>query len=198
MLSTAPQKYLVVDPEGHIKAQCYVDIVVRINDVSPKHHNRSDEFRICFTQQSSGVESLIRSTTSSLKSSPISGHRDVTATLYSVRPPDHKSPEDRKSFESLPGSSSNLTQSQIFSSGSVSSSVGTGSSNSRHISGLHNHRSPNYFLILISVAAAVVLMMPNSESEKPSLMSFIPLPGLHMKLCAAYVLGCITKPLFWP
>lgn len=204
VLSTAPQKYVVVDPEGHIKARCYVDIVIRISDVSPKHHNRSDEFRICMFQQTSGIESLIRSSSSSLKSgssSHVSGHRDITASLIPVRPPaaNQKSGVDGKSFETIPGSSSNLTQSQIFSSGHSSPT-----STSRHSGGSHstggssNHRSPTYFLILISVAAAVVLMLPNSDEERPSLLSFLPIPGLHMKLCAAYVLGCITKPLFWP
>lgn len=203
MLSTAPQKYLVVDPEGHIKARCYVDIVIRINDVSPKYHSRSDEFRICMHQQPSGIESLIRSSSSSSSStksagSHVSGHRDVTATLFPDLPAAHKLSTGGKSFESIPGSSSNLTQSQIFTSGP--GSPPSPASNSRQIAGLHNNnnRTPNYFLILISVAAAVVLMMPNSDTEKPSLMSFLPLPGLHMKLCAAYVLGCITKPLFWP
>lgn len=196
-----------MDPEGHIKARCYVDIVIRINDVSPKYHSRSDEFRIWMYQQASGIESLIRSSSSSFKSattspsSHVSGHRDVTATLFTERPASHKVPSTGK-FESIPGSSSNLTQSQIFTSGLGSPPSGPSSlgSNSRQIVGLHNNnnRSPNYFLILISVAAAVVLMMPNSDAEKPSLMSFLPLPGLHMKLCAAYVLGCITKPLLWP
>lgn len=181
-----------------------MDIVIRINDISSKYFSRPDEFRILMYQQPSGIESLIRSSSSSSsllssQKSQVSGHRDVTATLLPERPAAHKLSSDGKSFETIPGSSSSLlTQSQIFSSGAPGSP--TSSSNSRSIAGLHNsiNRSPNYFLILISVAAAVVLMMPNSDAEKPSLMSFLPLPGLHMKLCAAYVLGCITKPLFWP
>ena len=192
-----------MDPEGHIRARCYVDIVIRINDVSPNlQQSRADDFRICMYQQASGLESLMRASSSSLKSvaSLVSGHRDVTATLLPVRPAAHRSSTDGKSFESIPGSSSNLTQSQIFTSGPLGS---PSASSSRQITSLHSNnssgnRSPAYFLILISVAAAVVLMMPNSDAEKPSLMSFLPLPGIHMKLCAAYVLGCITKPLFWP
>ena len=211
VLSTAPQKYVVVDPEGHIRARCYVDIVIRINDVSSQQQQqqqRSDEFRVCMFQQASGIESLLRSSTSSLRSSSsssaaaaaglVSGHRDVPATLYAVRPAAHLKSGDGKAFESMPGSSSNLTQSQIFSTSAPGSPTGAASANARQIAGLNANRSPTYFLILMSVAAAVVLMMPNSDAEKPSLMSFLPLPGLHMKLCAAYVLGCITKPLFWP
>lgn len=206
VLSTAPHKYVVVDPEGHIRARCYVDIVIRVNDVSPKHHNRSDEFRIWMYQQTSGIESLIRSSTLKLTASShvVSGHRDITAILLPVRPAaTHVSGMDGKSFESIPGSSSNLTQSQIFTSASTPGSasrqiIGLHNNNNTTGGNNHNNRSPAYFLILISVAAAVVLMMPNSETERPSLLSFLPIPGLHMKLCAAYVLGCITKPLFWP
>jgi len=207
VLSTCPQKYLVVEPEGNIKPRCYVDIVIRINDVSSRHLNRSDEFRISMHQQTM-EESLLKSGTgkgSIIKSSStVSGHRDVTATLYPTRPATHvlSSPEGVKAFESIPlGSSSSLTQSQIFASDAFntgSRSPTSLSSASLVPSGGHDGRSPNYFLILLSVAAAVVLMMPNTEEEKPYVLSFLPLPGLHIKLCAAYVLGCVTKPLFWP
>ena len=202
VLSTCPQKYIVVEPEGSIKPRCYVDIVIRVNDVSSRHHNRSDEFRICMFQQSSLVEEVKGKQSSLRGSSSVSGHRDVTATLYPTRPVTHvlSSPEGIKAFESIPGSSNPLTQSQIFASDafSPSSSSKKRSPTSSLIPQGDQTRSPNYFLIFLSVAAAVVLMMPNSEEEKPYILSFLPLPGIHIKLCAAYVLGCVTKPLFWP
>lgn len=152
-----------------------------------------------YQQPSSMEESLSKKSSSRGGSSTIvSGHRDVTATLYPTRPVTHvlTSPEGVKAFESIPGSSSSLTQSQIFASDAFSSRSPT-STVLLPLPG-HQPRPPNYFLILLSVAAAVVLMMPNTEEERPYILSFLPLPGIHIKLCAAYVLGCVTKPLFWP
>jgi len=202
VFSTAPHKYTVVDPEGVIKPRCYVDIVVRINDVSSPKQSRPDEFRICMYQMSN------TSSSSSPSSSNVSGHRDVTATLYPSKPSSHSisSPDGSRPFEAIPHGTSHggLTQSQIFS-GDIDSPLNSSSSlqdRRQQLSGQYNNpyyrTPPNYFLILLSVAAAVVLMMPNSEEEKPALLSFLPLPGIHVKLCAAYVLGCVTKPLFWP
>lgn len=46
VLSTAPQKYLVVDPEGSIGPQSCVDIAVRHNVPLSAHCNVTDKFRI--------------------------------------------------------------------------------------------------------------------------------------------------------
>jgi hypothetical protein len=155
-----------------------------------------------YQQPSLMEESLSKAKQSSLRTSTtVSGHRDVTATLYPTRPVTHvlTSPEGVKAFESIPGSSSSLTQSQIFASDALSSSSRSPTQSSNAVLPPQGQPPrPNYFLILLSVAAAVVLMMPNTEEEKPFILSFLPLPGIHIKLCAAYVLGCVTKPLFWP
>ena len=42
---TAPNKYIVVDPEGTIKSRCCVDIVVRHMALSPMNFT-TDKFRI--------------------------------------------------------------------------------------------------------------------------------------------------------
>lgn len=46
MLSTAPNKYKVVDPEGTIKSRCCVDIVVRHTALIVANCNVVDKFRI--------------------------------------------------------------------------------------------------------------------------------------------------------
>ena len=130
------------------------------------------------------------------------GSRDITATLFSTKPPSHMvadASDSAKSFHEANSYASghSLTQSQIFNNDhqlSHSSSSYNSSSSDTNFS-----RSPNYFLIMVSVAAIVVLMMPNSEEDtKSSLFAFLPIPGVQLKLCAAYVLGCVTKPLLWP
>ena len=45
-MCTAPNKYTVVDPEGSIKPQCCIDIVVRHNATTPSNCNVTDKFRI--------------------------------------------------------------------------------------------------------------------------------------------------------
>lgn len=45
VFSTAPNKYVVVDPEGTIKARCCVDIVVRHMALTPMNCT-VDKFRI--------------------------------------------------------------------------------------------------------------------------------------------------------
>ena len=46
VLSTAPKKYTVVDPEGIIRPQCCIDIVIRNIAVHNANLNSTDKFRI--------------------------------------------------------------------------------------------------------------------------------------------------------
>lgn len=131
------------------------------------------------------------------------GSRDITATLFSTKPPSHMvadSSDYGKSFHEANSYATghSLTQSQIFNN-EHQLSQSSSSFNSSNGTNFSNTRSPNYFLIMVSVAAIVVLMMPNSEEDtKSTLFDFLPIPGVQLKLCAAYVLGCVTKPLLWP
>lgn len=130
------------------------------------------------------------------------GSCTIEATLFPTKPPSHMvadSSDSSKSFHQANSFSSGhcLTQSQIFNSDAHLSQASSLSVSSSSIPAYP--RSPNYFLIMVSVAAIVVLMMPNSEEDtKSSIFSFLPIPGVQLKLCAAYVLGCVTKPLLWP
>ncbi|XP_043932177.1 motile sperm domain-containing protein 1-like [Protopterus annectens] len=46
VLSTAPNKYTVIDAEGYVKKQSCIDIVIRHRDISACHYGAPDKFRI--------------------------------------------------------------------------------------------------------------------------------------------------------
>lgn len=46
VLSTAPNKYTVIDAEGYVKKQSCIDIVIRHKDISACHYGVPDKFRI--------------------------------------------------------------------------------------------------------------------------------------------------------
>lgn len=46
VMCTAPNKYTVVDPEGSIKPQCCIDIVLRHNATTSSNCHVTDKFRI--------------------------------------------------------------------------------------------------------------------------------------------------------
>uniref|UniRef100_A0A1B6LLY2 MSP domain-containing protein n=1 Tax=Graphocephala atropunctata TaxID=36148 RepID=A0A1B6LLY2_9HEMI len=86
VMCTSPKKFNVVDPEGSIKAKCFIDIVIRHSSISLANCQAPDKFRIQMfdfhTKQ------------------PL-GRRDVTATLVSGEP--ERSTPDQE-FETLPPS----------------------------------------------------------------------------------------------
>ncbi|CAH1406636.1 unnamed protein product [Nezara viridula] len=84
VLSTAPDKYNVVDSEGSIKPHCSLDIVVRHKEVRPANCNVSDKFR---------VEILEYSTKKVL------GRKDIPATLNSGLPDSLETLDETRSSE---------------------------------------------------------------------------------------------------
>lgn len=93
VLSTAPDKYNVVDSEGSIKPHCSLDIVIRHKDVRPAHCNVTDKFRIELLEYST---------------KKVLGKRDILATLNSGLPDrdeetfDETRSSDKSSYESRP------------------------------------------------------------------------------------------------
>lgn len=71
VLSNAPNKYSVVDPEGSIRPRSYVDIVVRHNAVSQANVNITDKFRV--QMRNHATKQLL-------------GKQDVPATLLPGKP----------------------------------------------------------------------------------------------------------------
>ncbi|KAG8261253.1 Motile sperm domain-containing protein 1 [Homalodisca vitripennis] len=96
-MCTSPKKYSVVDPEGSIKAKCFIDIVIRHSSVSLANCQVPDKFRIQMFDF--------------LSKQPL-GRRDVTATLVSGEP--ERSTPDQE-FETLPPSPSSNRPLQQYS-----------------------------------------------------------------------------------
>uniref|UniRef100_A0A1B6G7D8 MSP domain-containing protein n=1 Tax=Cuerna arida TaxID=1464854 RepID=A0A1B6G7D8_9HEMI len=97
VMCTSPKKYSVVDPEGSIKAKCFIDIVIRHSSVSLANCQVVDKFRIQMFDF--------------LSKQPL-GRRDVTATLISGEP-EHSTPDQE--FETLPPSPSSNRPLQQYS-----------------------------------------------------------------------------------
>ncbi|XP_048513000.1 motile sperm domain-containing protein 1-like [Athalia rosae] len=87
VLSTAPNKYKVVDPEGIIKAHCFVDIVVRHTALTIANCNVVDKFRIKMQEHPTkqGI-----------------GKRDVEARLLSGTETSERTNLDQEMFQHLP------------------------------------------------------------------------------------------------
>jgi len=185
VLSTCPQKYNVVDPAGTIKPHYGVDIVVRINDVSRAHHNKTDQFRIHLIRAGDPSES--------------SGHRDVSATLY----PTKKSNQSAMGGGDMSSSMFSMTSSPDANDDSVQrprvhriDDDGSGQSG-RNSTG----QSPNVLIILIAVACVLTLMLPVAsdglaDAQARSLLPVYLHISLPQKLIAAYVLGLVTMVIF--
>lgn len=149
------------------------------------------------------ASSILSSSSSSsghqFMSTPLtSGHRDVTATLFATKSSSRLPTEtDFTMTSSMISSSGNLDQHPILGNNGRARRDSSLSANRGH-----NDGSPSLFVIVLSVACIAVLLMPNSEtaidtkaniSWYHSIYSYLPLPSSGMKLCAAYVLGVITK-----
>ncbi|KAJ1522361.1 hypothetical protein ONE63_002653 [Megalurothrips usitatus] len=130
VMCTAPNKYTVVDPEGSIKPQCCIDIVVRHNATTPSNCNITDKFRI--QMQDHVTKQLI-------------GKRDVTARLVQGTH-DTSSERDRDNFQQLPivsGGQSPQQQQYLVREGRPGR-AGT----------------PNYVAVAVGVLCCVALMLP--------------------------------------
>lgn len=166
---------------------CSARSVVRINDVSRAHHNRTDQFRI----------HMIRATDPAGDSG---GHRDVSATLYATK----------KINQSATSAGGDMTSS-MFSLTSSPDANDDGvqrsrehriddSSSSSHDS-RNRHQSPNILVIAIAVGCVLTLMMPVAsdglaDAQARSLLPTYLHISLPQKLIAAYVLGLVTMVIF--
>ncbi|KAI4480087.1 PREDICTED: motile sperm domain-containing protein 1-like isoform X1 [Polistes canadensis] len=88
VLCTAPNKYVVVDPEGTIKAKCCVDLVVRHTALLISNCNVTDKFRVHMQEH---------------PNKQATGKRDVEATLFpGVAPIVERATPDPETFQQLP------------------------------------------------------------------------------------------------
>lgn len=131
VLSTNPQKYTVVEPEGSIKPNCSLPIVIRHNDVKPSNCNVTDKFRIQFLEYTT---------------KKVIGKKDITATLNSGVP-DQRDDDDITDISRL---------SDRFSPDLKL----LGKDSSRGISG-RTRAGPNAFIVFIGFICIIALLMPN-------------------------------------
>ena len=133
------------------------------------------------------ASSILSSSSSHSTQKPLtSGHRDVTATLFGTKASKlHPNETDFTMTMSMIASSGNLDQHPLPGNRRDSiSSPGNGRGN----------ESPSLFLILLTLSCLTLLLIPNREmvSDTSNWFSSL-LPSSGIKLCAAYVLGVITK-----
>uniref|UniRef100_A0A1B6D1E0 Motile sperm domain-containing protein 3 n=1 Tax=Clastoptera arizonana TaxID=38151 RepID=A0A1B6D1E0_9HEMI len=146
VLCTAPKKYTVVDPEGSIKPQCCIDIVIRHNVVTQNNCHITDKFRI---QMFDHV------------TKQVIGKRDVTATLISGE--SGRSTPDKEFFEQLsPSKSSKLPQQQY----SIVQRADPRSDPNKS-------SGPNIIILTIAAVCIVALLLP-TEGDDSSLTFKLP------------------------
>lgn len=140
VLSTNPQKYTVVEPEGSIKPNCSLDILVKHNDVKPSNCNVTDKFRIQFLEHST---------------KKVLGKKDITATLNSGVPENRDEDDNRTDISRL---SEKFSPELKLLGKEISSRDLTGKTRT----------GPNAFIVFIGVICIAALLMPN-EDEKSTL-----------------------------
>ncbi|XP_075227801.1 motile sperm domain-containing protein 1-like [Lycorma delicatula] len=177
VLCTAPKKYTVVDPEGSIKPQSCIDIVVRHNVVSPSNCNVTDKFRIqmrdCITKQ-------------------MIGKRDVTATLLSGDK--ERSTPEHESFQQLPSVPSiGRTPPSQYSIKAPTAQYAVSYKPSDGVQAVNNN--PNYIVIFVAVVCIVALLLPTEGDFNSATSIFI---SVHLKLVFSFVLGLVTMVILRP
>lgn len=168
---TAPDKYIVVDPEGSIKPMCQIDLVFRHNALSPANCNVTDKFRIQLHDHTT---------------KQVIGKKDIPATLHPGVPESKN--DDRLSISPFgepterQSSELRLPSQQPFGtkdSQSPNSSRGGGS-------------SVNPIILLTGLVCVIALLLPN-EGEQNSVPFHI---SHNLKLVFSYVLGLVTMVIF--
>lgn len=138
VMCTAPNKYTVVDPEGSIKPQCCIDIVVRHNATTSSNCNITDKFRIQMQD---------------LTTKQVIGKRDVTARLVPGIH-DTASERDRDNFQQMPlvsGAQSPQQQQYLVRDGRSGRTA-----------------APNYVALAVGVVCCVALMLPTEGDKSPA------------------------------
>jgi len=170
VLSTAPWKYRIVDPEGSIKPHMCVDIVIRHNAIIPSSFHVTDKFRIQMYEYNS---------------KQMLGKKDITVTLL---PGKSSSTSDSASSQELFKQFPSDTQS---SSDAVSSIQGQALTDVSSRAGRQNFVGPNYIAIAVACVCIIALMLPTTDDKGSSLWAFLHLSS-HQKMVFAFTLGLVT------
>ncbi|XP_067124075.1 motile sperm domain-containing protein 1-like [Centruroides vittatus] len=136
VLATSPSKYVVVDPEGVIKARCCVDIVIRHNAIFPSNYGVTDKFRIQMQEYGH---------------SQVAGKRDVLSILCPTKPDSSATlSTDAEQFQQLHPLSSQTSHRRQYSINGGRTSHATG---------------PNFLIIALAIICLIALMLPTTGDD---------------------------------
>ncbi|XP_073991862.1 motile sperm domain-containing protein 1-like [Rhodnius prolixus] len=167
---TAPDKYIVVDPEGSIKPMCQIDLVFRHNALIPANCNVTDKFRIQL--QDHATKQVI-------------GKKDIPATLHPGVP-------DSKNDDRLSVSPSGEPSERLSSEIKLPSTQGFGAKDIQSPSSSRAGGSVHPIILLTGLVCIIGLLLPN-EGEPNA----VPFQISHyLKLVFSYVLGLVTMVIF--
>ncbi|CAG9856550.1 unnamed protein product [Phyllotreta striolata] len=166
VLSTAPNKYAVIDPEGNIGPRMLVDIVIRHTNPCSNNCNVVDKFRI--SMQDHVTKQLL-------------GKRDIEATLM---PGEKDNISNDGDFQSVP---------HHFDRSSNSSEDQRAYMTNRSVIQSTNYMLA---LVIGLVCVVTLLLPTQQEIPKPSSIPATFHISVNFKLVLAYVLGLVTMVIF--
>ncbi|RWS08866.1 motile sperm domain-containing protein 1-like protein [Dinothrombium tinctorium] len=171
LLTTAPQKFELVEPDGVIRSGYRVDIIVRCKDLSVANYNKTDYFRI----------EMRDSTSSSLL-----GRRDLPATIL---PTKCASPEPNESaFEQLSSSNTTATSSAL-----KQYKISEREQSSHKIEACRS--MPSWALFTAAFICLIIIIFPVEGDQTSVLPSYFRVK-VEYKLMASYALGLLTMAIF--
>ncbi|KAK8769474.1 hypothetical protein V5799_014061 [Amblyomma americanum] len=164
LLSNAPRRYAVAEPEGMLKPHSFTDVVVRHREASEANVGRRDHLRIIMREEGGQLH----------------GHRDVPATLHASR-----------RGESADGGGGLLAASTTGSVSLEPTSLALRRS-SRAGSRASTSTGASPPMLVVALACLVALLLPlegaGGEGHHSLLPAYLQLSH-QQKLVAAYILG---------
>lgn len=170
VLSTNPNKYTVIDPEGSIGPKSCVDLIIRHTMPTATNCSVLDKFRISYLDHTTRQ---------------VLGHRDVESRLLNTEPDSASNEGD--TFQNLlltERGPENKQQAMQYPMTNIHSQS--------------NHTTNKLIAIVTAVVAIGALLLPTHLVDSPE-SSVIPTHfhlSVNLKLVFSYVLGIVTMVIF--
>ncbi|VVC95387.1 motile sperm domain-containing protein 1-like [Leptidea sinapis] len=173
VLSTSPNKFTVIDPEGIIAPQSCIDIVVRYTQPSVSHCNVIEKFRI--TMYDKNTQQAL-------------GKRDIPTKLMEGEPVSIS--QDSMGDNFLPLSNRSAPAKQMEDHSKVICN---------HPSHYRDHQPVNIVAVAVSICCIAILLLPthNEQVVKSQLPIWLHV-GSNLKLVFAFVLGLVCMLVLRP
>jgi hypothetical protein len=176
VLSNSPNKYKVVEPTGHIRTKCYLDILVRHLTPTLQEITAHDILRIEIFRDNDTKKC---------------GKKDVPMVLVANELPSKGRSVEH--FEGFPATSRSTMRANYQRHVSFAESTAAQPNMQQAAS--------FYWLVMAGFVACIATLMLPTQTEKPPTASMVPVylhPTQNLQLVAAYVLGLITIYLIRP